>query len=226
MAPRNEKSQGVLMRMSDGAIRSLSELLELGVSKQTLRRLVDAGHLTCPADGIYQVAGTDPDQYEQYAVIAKRMPGCIMNLFTSASIHRITQVMPGDIWIGLPPRHTQPPRLGESFGSVELKPLRWSRPADLTVGVDTVQIRGVDVLVTSPARTVVDMWRYSTLNSSLPSHHARVDEESFIDCISTFLSESHGGTKAEIGSIAAKLGVFEAMRPHILGFDHSHAPRP
>jgi len=224
MAPRSEKSEAVLARMSDGVIRSLGELLEIGVSKQTLRRLVEAGRLSCPADGIYQLAGAETDQYEQYAVIAKRMPGSIMNLFTAAAIHRITQVMPGDIWIGLPPGHTQPPRLGEAFGAVEIKPLRWSRAADLSVGVETIPIRGVDVRVTSPARTVVDMWRYSSLNRSLPSHHARVDEESFINCIATYLSSDHGGTPAELGSVAARLGVLEGMRPHILGFGHAPAP--
>jgi len=219
MAPRNGKSLAIMDRMADGSIRSLAELVALGVSKQTLRRLVEAGKLSCPADGIYQLAGAEPDQYEQLAVIAKRMPGSVMNLYTAGAIHNITQVMPGDIWVGLPPEHTQPPRLGAAFGFVELRPLRWTRDVDLKVGVETIPIRGVDVRVTTPTRTVVDMWRYSTLNTSLPSHHARIDEESFLNCISNYVANDLG-SPAELGNMAARLGVLEGMKPHIKDFGH------
>jgi len=212
----------VLGYMQDGAIRSREELESKGVSGAMLSRMVKNGLLVRHASGLYQIAGAEPDHREQYAALAKAKPDAVFILFTAATHHGITQVMPGALWVGIPENQRIPRQMQASIGT-EISAVRWRRPINFEVGVEKFEALGVTIKVTNPARTVVDMWRYSTLNKVLPPQHARVDEESFLDCFSLFLN-SGAGTIAEISRVAADLGVAKGMMPHIKDFGFLAGP--
>ena len=73
---------------------------------------------------------------------------------------------------------------------------------------------GVDVLVTSPERTLVDLFRYSSLNPSMREASVRITDEMFLDS----LERCHSGeirlfSFESVSAIARELGCYRAMRP-------------
>lgn len=208
MARTSRASRTVLDALADGTIKTLRDLRDLGVSPQTLRRMVDDGRIASPGLGLYQSVHVEFDEREQLATVARLVPSSVVWLLSAAAVHRITQVMPSDIWIAVPPTH----RGSVEMGLATVRATRLSRPRDLEVGIETVTVRGVDVRVTNPARTVVDLWRFSTFNKSIQSQFRKIDDETFLDALSNYLSPDRGnGNIAELADMADLFGVLEQM---------------
>jgi len=207
--------------LSAGGIMSARELESLGVTRDTLRALVERGVISCPAYGLYQSdEGSVP--FEQLAVIGKRHPEAVVILSSAAEFHGITQIMPHSISVGVPATKRGDLVFGLQFPVVDV--IRWRRSVDLEVGVERHLIRGIRVAVTSPARTVVDLWRYSTFNRSV-GRHARIDEETVLDAITRFLDRS-GGATWEISEMAEALGVDDRMSDLMKGMGYNGGMRP
>ena len=110
----------------------------------------------------------------------KRIPGAIVCLLTALHVHGIGTQAPRDVWIALD-RKARKPRLA----GLPVHVVRFSGPM-LTYGVETREIQGVPVHITSPARTVVDCFRYrnkigldvalEALRDALASRRASVTE--------------------------------------------------
>jgi len=208
MARTSRASRIVLDALADGAIKTLGDLRGLGVSPQTLRRMVDDGRIASPGLGLYQAADVEFDEREQFASVARVVPSSVVWLLSAAAIHRITQVMPSDIWIAVPPSH----RGSVEMGLTPVRATRLSRPRDLEVGIETVTVHGVEVRVTNPARTVVDLWRFSTFNKAIQQQFRKIDDETFLDALSNYLSPDRGnGSLEELSGMAERFGVLEAM---------------
>jgi len=180
---------------------SLEDLDKLGISRMAARRMVATGLADNPAHGLYIRSDYEPHILDDHCAVAKRCPEAVFNLFTAAKFHGITQTEPFDLWIGIP--HANAPAMGENF-LPDLKVLRWLRPDDMETGVVTVEQRGVRLKFTDPARTVVDMWRYSGHNPSLNSRFQRVTDEELLQCIGAYLDRTDGA-EAELGDVADKV---------------------
>jgi len=212
MVRSSRASRLVLDALADGKIRTMRELTDLGVSPQTLRRMVADGRISAPALGLYQSVNPPFDEREQFAAVTRLSPSCVVWLLSAAAIHRITEVMPSDIWIAVPANH----RGSVEMGLATVRATRLSRPSDLAVGIEVINVHGVDVRVTSPARTVVDLWRYSTLNRSLQAQFQKVDDATFLDALANYLSPHRGGGEvADLADMAERLGVLDAMEPQL-----------
>jgi predicted transcriptional regulator of viral defense system len=217
MARNSRASALVLEALSDGRIRSLREMRDLGASPQTLRRMVDDGRISSPGLGLYQSADAAFDEREQFAAVSRAVPSSIVWLLSAAALHRITQVMPADIWIAVPGTH----RGSVEMGMTSIRATRLSRARDLEIGIDTVTVHGVDVRVTNPARTVVDLWRYSTFNESIQSQFRKIDDESFLDALANYLSpDRFNGSMDDLVEMADAFGVLRGMQAQLKTVNH------
>ena len=86
--------------------------------------------------------------------MAKRAPGVVFCLLTALRIHDLTTQAPFEVWIAIgnkdhPPRLDYPP----------LRTVRFSAAA-LAAGVETRRVDGVQVRVTSVAKTVADCFKF------------------------------------------------------------------
>lgn len=91
---------------------------------------------------------------ETIAMVAATVPAGIICLLSALRIHGIGTQAPHEVWLGMDRKARKPVRL-----PARVRIVRFSGPM-LTYGVKTQRVLGVPVRVTSPARTVVDCFRY------------------------------------------------------------------
>ena len=169
-----------LRKFGLGAFFRPRDLAPLGVSFPDLQGLVAAGTVEKVSQGLYRLAAVEPDELETIAMVASAVPAGIVCLLSALRIHNIGMQAPHEVWLALDrkaPKPSRPP--------ARIRFVRFSG-AMLTYGVQVRAILGAPVRATSPARTVVDCFRYrrnlgldvaiEALRETLRSRAASVDK--------------------------------------------------
>jgi predicted transcriptional regulator of viral defense system len=130
------------------------DLKPLGVSFKQLQNLVSQGTVENIGNGLYRLSDVEVTELETVAMVASAVPNAIVCLLTALRIHEIGTQSPHEVWIALDRKSRKPTRL-----PAKVRIVRFSG-AMLTYGVTRTTMLGVPVSITSPARTVVDCFRY------------------------------------------------------------------
>ena len=131
------------------------DLAEFGIPRAYLSRLVEQGRIRRVARGLYERMDAPSDERATLAEVCARVPRAVVCLVSAAQLHELTVGTPYAVWVALPPG-TPRPRL--DFVVLEIA---YVEPALLTGSAVRVEdYFGADIRVTSPARTVVDMFRF------------------------------------------------------------------
>ena len=130
---------------------------ELGVDSRALRRLLDEGTVERLGRGLYRLAEADPTEHYTLAAVCARVPGAIVCLLSALSVHGLGTQLPWQEWIAIPHK-ARTPRLPE----LPVRVVRFSG-ASLRYGIEDTAFEGVPARITSPARTVVDCFRFRRL---------------------------------------------------------------
>lgn len=130
------------------------EVAKKGVSRTALGRLTRAGKLERVGRGLYVSAGAKVTEHHTLVEAAKRVPAGIVCLLSALAFHRMTTQIPHEVWLAIDvkarkPRADWPP----------MRIVRFSGRAR-TFGVEEHVIEGVEVKVTSRAKTVADCFKY------------------------------------------------------------------
>jgi predicted transcriptional regulator of viral defense system len=130
------------------------DLAGIGVPRAHLQRLCARGDLVRVERGVYRSADAETTELASVAEVAKRAPRVVICLLTALQIHGLTTEVPHEVWVLIHNRartpHIERPHLHVVRASGEAA----------TYGVEVRTIEGVDVRVTSPAKTVADCFRY------------------------------------------------------------------
>jgi predicted transcriptional regulator of viral defense system len=137
-----------------GAFFRPRDIEPLGVSFPKLQRLVSEGAVEKVGPGLYRLAAAKPDELETIAMVASAVPTGVICLLSALRIHNIGTQAPHEVWLALDRKARKPSR-----PPTRLRIVRFSG-AMLTYGIQNRSILGVRVRLTSPARTVVDCFRY------------------------------------------------------------------
>ena len=137
-----------------GAFFRPRDVLPLGVSFRQLQRLAAEGTVEKLGGGLYRRSEVEPNEFETIAMVASAAPNAIVCLLTALRVHGIGTQSPHEVWIALDRKARKPRRV-----PTRLRIVRFSG-AMLTYGVVQRSMLGVPVSITSPARTVVDCFRY------------------------------------------------------------------
>ncbi len=129
----------------------------MGFDSRALRRLVDAGSVEHVARGLYRRTDVDVTEHYTRAAVCARVPSAVVCLLTALSVHELGTQLPHEVWIAIPHK-ARTPRLPE----LPVRVVRFSGVA-LRYGVINTTFEGVPVRITSPARTVVDCFRFRRL---------------------------------------------------------------
>ncbi len=129
---------------------------ELGITYDQLRRLVSTGAVEHVARGLYRLADEEPTEHETLAAVCARVPNAVVCLLSALSVHEIGTQLPHEVWIAIPHK-ARPPRLRFRTRLVRFSGAAWN------YGVRDTQFDGVPARITSPARTVVDCFRFERL---------------------------------------------------------------
>ncbi len=156
------------------------DLERLGISFPVLERLVATGVAVKIGPGVYKLSGAEASELETIAMVASAVPDSIVCLLSALAIHEIGTQSPHQVWIALDRKARKPSRLGSL-----VRVVRFSGQM-LSYGVESREIMGVPVRITSPARTVVDCFRYrkkigidiaiEALRDAIDMRKATVDE--------------------------------------------------
>lgn len=137
-----------------GAFFRPRDIEPLGISFKQLQRLVSQGTVEKLGEGLYRLSEIEPTELETIAMVASAVPNAIVCLLTALRVHEIGTQSPHEVWIALDRKGRKPTRV-----PTKLRIVRFSG-AMLTYGVIKRTMLGVPVSITSPARTVVDCFRY------------------------------------------------------------------
>jgi predicted transcriptional regulator of viral defense system len=137
-----------------GAFFRPRDVLPLGVTFRDLQRLVSEGRVDKLGNGLYRLSAVEPDEFETLAMVASTVPHSIVCLLSALRVHGIGTQSPHAVWIAIDRKARKPQGV-----PARVRIVRFSG-AMLTYGVVERTMLGVPVAITSPARTVVDCFRY------------------------------------------------------------------
>jgi predicted transcriptional regulator of viral defense system len=168
------------------------------VPRRHLYRLLREGLVERQARGVY-VAGQHPfTAGHALARVGKRVPAGVVCLLTALRFHELTTQNPAEVWIALPEK-ARTPRLDYP----RLRVARFSGAA-LTEGIQTHHIEGVEVRIYSPAKTVVDCFKFRN----------KIGIDVAIEALRDF-SRRHRGGASDLAHFARICRVTRVMQPYL-----------
>lgn len=129
---------------------------EVGIHSRDLRRFLEEGSVERVDRGLYRRTDAEITEHHTHAAVCARVPQAIVCLLTALRVHEIGTQLPPQVWIAIPHK-ARTPAIG-----LPIRVVRFSG-ASLRYGVDSVEFEGVPARITSPARTVVDCFRFRSI---------------------------------------------------------------
>ncbi len=130
------------------------EVVAAGIHSQALSRLVREGVLERVGLGRYRLPAAPVSEHHGLALAAAAVPRGVVCLLSALAFHEVGTQAPAEVWIALDRRARRP-----AVSYPPLRVVRFSGEA-LTEGVEKHRIEGVDVHITSVAKTVADLFKY------------------------------------------------------------------
>ena len=153
----SELNQEILNRAGIGKFFRPSQLEQLGIPYHRLRQLEVDEEVERIGWGLYRLADAELTERYSVASVCARVPNSIVCLLSALQVHGIGTQLPHQVWIAIPHK-ARPPTLKDA--SVRL--VRFSGAA-WTYGVQETKFEDVPARITSPARTIVDCFRFQRL---------------------------------------------------------------
>jgi predicted transcriptional regulator of viral defense system len=201
----SQQDQALSLLEQQGMVR-LFEFTKAGVTAATVSRMTEKGLITRLGRGLYQLSGSSLDPNHTLAEAAKHITRGVVCLVSALAFHDLTDTIPSRVWMAIGPkdRHsliTHPP----------LQLVRF-KPELLRAGVETHHIEGVPVNIYSPAKTVVDLFRYRQRAGVRYRHSPGLNLaiEGLREALRT-----RKAAPAEIATYAADAGVWNVVRPYM-----------
>ncbi len=176
-----------------------SDAKNLGIPNVYLRRLVARGDLESVARGIYRLPGKVPtDARHALALVAQKSPQAVISLLSALAFHCLTSLLPHQVWFTIAPKAHSP-----LLPWPQLRVTRMGGAA-LTSGVEKFVVEGVVVQVFSPAKTVVDLFKFRN----------KVGLDVALEALTAFRRAHPGGTQ-ELHRYAQVCRMTRVMRPYL-----------
>jgi predicted transcriptional regulator of viral defense system len=182
----------------------LSEFLEAGATATAVSRLERDGTILRLGRGLYQLPDAALDEHHALAEAAKLVPKGVVCLVSALAFHELTDQMPRRVWMAIGSKDWRP-----RIGQPAIRFVRFA-PESLSRHVESHSIEGVAVRITSPARTVVDLFRY----------RRTVGQNLAIEGLKEVL-RTRKATPADIHAIASEMGQWRLIRPYLETVAHN-----
>ena len=151
---RISKIEQVLKLVRQAGVVRPKDLTRHGMAPTYLQRLRERGLLTQPGRGLYTVAEHEPSAHHTLASVCKCVPQGVVCLLTALRFHDLGTQNPSEVWLAIDRKAAR-----STAGGLPVRFVRFSGRA-LKEGVEERIIEGVTVRITSPAKTVVDCFKY------------------------------------------------------------------
>jgi len=179
-----------------GVIRA-ADVEIIGASRTLLPHLVDKGVLRRVSRGAYALADYQP-KHKTLLAAATAVPHGVICLLSALQFHQITTQMPMDTWIAIQRDTRMPTCKGMNLRVLKLTGAAFSE------GIEEHDADGVRIRVYSPAKTVVDCFKFRN----------RVGVDVAREALRDSLAQKKA-TRDEIWSIARACRMARVMRPYL-----------
>jgi len=175
----------------------LSEAVAAGVHPEYVRRLTRQGQLIRIGRGLYALTTVEVTEHHTLAEVSKRVPKAIFCLLTALRFHGLGTQNPREVWLAVDRRAGIP--------QVEFTAVRIVRISGyaLTTGIERHTVDGVRIRVTSPARTVVDCFKFRN----------KIGVDVAVEALREY-RRLRKGTVDELWRQADRLRMTKVMRPY------------
>jgi len=146
------KAKMLIKAFKGKTLRASHELEGGGLTRVDIQEAVKEGQLERVARGLYRLAEADISENHSLAVASETVPGGVICLLTALRFHELTTQAPPEIWIAVVRDQWRPRMSGMRF-------IQYS-PASMRSGIENHSIEGIQVRVTTPARTVADCFKF------------------------------------------------------------------
>ena len=203
--PDRQQDRAVSLLKQRGMVR-LSELAKAGVTAATVSRMKKKGLILQLGRGLYQLPDTSPDVNHSLAEAAKLVPKGVVCLTSALAFHELTDTIPSRVWMAIGskdrrPRAAQPPLQFVRFGQKVL-----------TSGIKEHLVEGVRVRIYTPAKTIVDLFRYRQRAGK------RYQKSPGLNLALEGLREAlrqRKATPSEIAKFANEAGIWKIVQPYL-----------
>jgi predicted transcriptional regulator of viral defense system len=148
------KSKRILALAAKRQVLLSKDASALGVPRNYLSRLVQKGLLKKLGRGIYTAPSSPVSEHSSLMQVAGRVPSGVICLLSSLQFHRLTTQTPHQVWIAIDVKAWTP-----RIVSPKTRFVRMSGPA-LQFGVRKYRVRGGSLRAYTPAKTVVDCFKF------------------------------------------------------------------
>ncbi|GAB5429392.1 MAG: hypothetical protein Devi2KO_28510 [Devosia indica] len=182
--------------LDDITITTTGQLKAAGVRVRDIIAAEDAGRIFRVGHGLWVSADiyTDPELED---ALACRLYGGVIGYLTAAARHDLCDAMPPHAYVIVPAEARRP------SPGLPIRYIRTRNPDALTVGVDVSDFHGLPIRITSPARTVVDLYRIEP--AGIRQHSAAA--------LSRYIAT--GGSVDELAAVARVFGDWDRLRPEV-----------
>jgi predicted transcriptional regulator of viral defense system len=200
-----QQDRALSLLKTRGLVR-LTEFTDAGITAATVSRMKEKGLIAQRGRGLYQMPDAPLDAHHDLAEAAKRVPKGVICLVSALAFHELTDTIPSRVWMAIGPKDRHP--------RIDYPPLQIVRfhPDFLRTGFETHVIEGVPVNIYSPARTVVDLFRYRKRAGVRYRHSpgANFAVEGLREALRT-----RKATPSEIARYAAEAGISGVIEPYL-----------
>ena len=179
-----------------GVIRA-ADVEAAGASRTLLPYLAEKGELRRVSRGAYALADYVPE-HETFLAAATTVPHGVICLLSALQFHEITTQMPGETWIAIKRGTHMPTCKGLDFQVVTL-----TGPA-FSEGIEEHDADGIGIRVYSPAKTVVDCFKFRN----------RIGLDVAREALRDVLAQKKA-TRDEIWQLAKCCRMARVMRPYL-----------
>ena len=152
-----ELNEDILHKAGIGNFFRPSQLEPLGIPYHKLRQLEAEETVERVSWGLYRLVGAEPTERYSIASVCARVPNSIVCLLSALQVHEIGTQLPRQVWIAIPHKARPPAMVDASVRLVRFSGAAWK------YGVQRMKFEDVPARITSPARTVVDCFRFERL---------------------------------------------------------------
>jgi len=149
-----KKVEEFLKEIGESGLFRTRDLEALGMSRSTVRRMVERGEAEKMSHGLYRLLEGEITEHIGLVAVQKKIPDGIICLLSALQFHGIGTQLPRETWIAIDPWARKPKDPG-----FPIRVIRFSG-VNAQYGIETHKLLGVPVRITSIARTVVDCFRY------------------------------------------------------------------
>lgn len=139
---------------------------ELGVQPWSMTRMTESGVIERVVPGVYVGMQCERHPLIEVAAWTLRYPAAVACLLTAAAYHELTDAFTRGAWFFVPKGSSVPRSRTASLHVVQVAPSLIDPKCDEENGITRLIVHGVEMRLTGPDRTVLDMWKYPRRVSS------------------------------------------------------------